>query len=239
MNDLLVLNMIEQLTQVRNQTEFSSWVENQLLCGCSASSVLIGFGKMLSEYSMTAHYVSPGFPKSLIKTFDIHDPHLAVPMFDEWRHQRSPVMANLSEETSHDMLWQTMFKQKGYRQVAVAVNMDQRDGSTTYMCLTDLKCYEEDMPLEVFRKHFAIIAPILHSVLSQIEYQTNLEKKDNKIAKLTPRENEILRWIKEGKTNFEISCILGISFSTIKNHVQKILIKLGVNNRTQAIAKSS
>ena len=54
---------------------------------------------------------------------------------------------------------------------------------------------------------------------------------------LTPREREILDWIRMGKTNSEISCILGVAVSTIKNHVQRILIKLQVNNRTQAIAK--
>lgn len=55
---------------------------------------------------------------------------------------------------------------------------------------------------------------------------------------LTARETEILQWIYHGKSNIEIGMILGISALTVKNHVQKILRKLNVLNRTQAIGKA-
>ena len=55
---------------------------------------------------------------------------------------------------------------------------------------------------------------------------------------LTARETEILQWIYHGKSNIEIGMILNISPLTVKNHVQKILRKLNVLNRTQAIGKA-
>jgi len=55
---------------------------------------------------------------------------------------------------------------------------------------------------------------------------------------LTSREQEILRWIYVGKSNIEIGAILEISPLTVKNHVQKILRKLNVQNRTQAVGKA-
>jgi transcriptional regulator EpsA len=55
---------------------------------------------------------------------------------------------------------------------------------------------------------------------------------------LTVREQEILRWIHIGKSNIEIGVILAISPLTVKNHVQKILRKLDVQNRTQAVGKA-
>jgi transcriptional regulator EpsA len=54
---------------------------------------------------------------------------------------------------------------------------------------------------------------------------------------LTPREVEILNWVEQGKSNSEIAQILAISHLTVKNHVQKILRKLDVQNRAQAVAK--
>ena len=51
---------------------------------------------------------------------------------------------------------------------------------------------------------------------------------------LTPRELEVLNRIAEGKTNLEIATILGISLSTAKQHVERVLAKLGVENRTAA-----
>jgi DNA-binding NarL/FixJ family response regulator len=55
---------------------------------------------------------------------------------------------------------------------------------------------------------------------------------------LTSREREILKWIHLGKSNIEIGTILEISPLTVKNHVQKILRKLNVQNRTQAVGKA-
>jgi DNA-binding CsgD family transcriptional regulator len=54
---------------------------------------------------------------------------------------------------------------------------------------------------------------------------------------LTAREVEILTWVEQGKTNGEIAQILSISHLTVKNHVQKILRKLDVHSRAQAVAK--
>ena len=55
---------------------------------------------------------------------------------------------------------------------------------------------------------------------------------------LTTREQEVLKWIHLGKSNIEIGTILAISPLTVKNHVQKILRKLNVQNRTQAVGKA-
>jgi DNA-binding CsgD family transcriptional regulator len=51
---------------------------------------------------------------------------------------------------------------------------------------------------------------------------------------LTAREAEISLWLAEGKTNPEIASITGISPRTVEKHVEKILGKLGVENRTSA-----
>jgi DNA-binding CsgD family transcriptional regulator len=53
---------------------------------------------------------------------------------------------------------------------------------------------------------------------------------------LTRRETEVLTWITQGKTNYEIGVILGVSTRTVCKHVQRILSKLKVENRTAAAA---
>jgi transcriptional regulator EpsA len=57
-----------------------------------------------------------------------------------------------------------------------------------------------------------------------------------KSGNLSPREQEIMKWISGGKRNIEIAEILGISSYTVKNHMQRIFKKLGVTNRTEAVA---
>jgi DNA-binding NarL/FixJ family response regulator len=51
---------------------------------------------------------------------------------------------------------------------------------------------------------------------------------------LTPREAEVLLWVAQGKSNPEISTILGAAEKTIKVHLGHIFEKLGVDNRNAA-----
>ncbi len=51
---------------------------------------------------------------------------------------------------------------------------------------------------------------------------------------LTRRESEVLSNLASGSTNKEIAQTLGISYETVKEHVQHILRKIGVTDRTQA-----
>jgi two-component system NarL family response regulator len=54
------------------------------------------------------------------------------------------------------------------------------------------------------------------------------------LSDLTPRETEVLKLIVKGSSNSEIAKSLAISIGTVKIHVNNILSKLGVNDRTQA-----
>ena len=51
---------------------------------------------------------------------------------------------------------------------------------------------------------------------------------------LTPREEQILYWIAQGKSNAQIGKILSISSATVGKHLEHIYPKLGVENRTAA-----
>ena len=53
---------------------------------------------------------------------------------------------------------------------------------------------------------------------------------------LTDREAEVLSWVARGKGNYEIGVILGARPRTISKHVEHILSKLKVENRTTAAA---
>jgi transcriptional regulator EpsA len=86
-----------------------------------------------------------------------------------------------------------------------------------------------------------LLVPFLHSawVRTQVNWQAKSAGARPAVTGfLTPREREILEWIYRGKSNIEVGMILKISPLTAKNHVQKILRKLGVLNRTQAVGKA-
>ncbi len=56
--------------------------------------------------------------------------------------------------------------------------------------------------------------------------------------RLTVKEKEVLKWVIEGKTSWEISRILDTSERTVKFHLKNVYSKLRVSNRAQAVAKA-
>ena len=71
--------------------------------------------------------------------------------------------------------------------------------------------------------------------MKAITKPVSLEKPLGLLA-LTAREKEVLTWIAQGKTNYEIGVILTACTGTICKHVERILRKLCVENRTSAAA---
>jgi len=72
-------------------------------------------------------------------------------------------------------------------------------------------------------------------VLQRLRRDPNASK-DDKLARLTAREDDVLRLVAEGKTNAQIAKVVHLSELTVKNHVSTILGKLEVARRTEAAA---
>lgn len=80
---------------------------------------------------------------------------------------------------------------------------------------------------------------MLNHLMSHLNHavQQVLQRRKSGIE-LSDREYEVLRWLREGKSNWEISRILQISEHTVKYHVSNLYRKLEVTNRGQAVGKA-
>jgi transcriptional regulator EpsA len=74
--------------------------------------------------------------------------------------------------------------------------------------------------------------------ISEVRHASIRPKRGYSSANISERECQVLGWVREGMSNQEIATQLGISPLTVKNHVQRILQKLGANNRAQAVARA-
>jgi DNA-binding CsgD family transcriptional regulator len=88
------------------------------------------------------------------------------------------------------------------------------------------------------RTMMQILGPHLHLAYMRATSWADHGQPLSKPLTLTDREAEIMRWVAEGKTNWEISVILHVSLNTIKFHLKNVYQKLGgVENRWAAVAQ--
>jgi DNA-binding CsgD family transcriptional regulator len=80
--------------------------------------------------------------------------------------------------------------------------------------------------------------PVLHMLALHVFHRLErlIGRRLEKSVCLTDREREVLAWASEGKTAWEIGCILGLSQRTVEWHFRQACKKLGAKNRFQAIA---
>jgi DNA-binding CsgD family transcriptional regulator len=74
--------------------------------------------------------------------------------------------------------------------------------------------------------------------ISPVSSQTNGKVPDRLVDKLSAREIDVLKYIDAGLSNREIAEQLFLTVGTVKWHTNNIYTKMGVNSRTQALAKA-
>jgi DNA-binding NarL/FixJ family response regulator len=83
----------------------------------------------------------------------------------------------------------------------------------------------------------ALLAPVVTRRLVDefARLRPTMPTRPEALVDLTPRETEVLRLVAEGLSNGEIADRLVVSDETVKTHVSRVLAKLGVRDRTQAV----
>lgn len=87
-----------------------------------------------------------------------------------------------------------------------------------------------------FTTHQKAIIDTLTPHFHQAIIRVCKENEKRALPHLSPREREILQWVTDGKTNWEISVILNISERTVKFHIDNIKEKVGAVSKTHAVA---
>jgi DNA-binding NarL/FixJ family response regulator len=82
----------------------------------------------------------------------------------------------------------------------------------------------------------ALLAPsVTRRLIEQMAASAPSRPTTMAVDELTPRELEVLLLVAEGLTNAEIAQRLVVGEATVKTHVARMLMKLGLRDRIQAV----
>jgi DNA-binding NarL/FixJ family response regulator len=90
--------------------------------------------------------------------------------------------------------------------------------------------------VRLVREGDALLAPsITRRLIKQFAPRPSAPTPHGDLSELTPRELEVLRLMARGLSNAELAAQLTLSEATVKTHVARILGKLGLRDRVQAV----
>lgn len=245
-----MLRLIEASLQVKRRHQFYHWTQGDMqrliphrvsACGAYDMSVRDLTFNVLNSVPMSDELLGA--------LSDMHSPVMQH-LQGQWAKAAQQVSwVDLQALALHDRSAKGLCDQ-GYRWLLI--NGVTRPGRPhdmeTFFVFGQPGCLPDDHSAHIFN----LLLPYLHATFLRVHCTerelSGLQLRGPALAggvdrpravmSITDREREILRWVREGMSNQAISEELGISALTVKNHVQKILRKLGAANRAQAVAKA-
>lgn len=180
------------------------------------------------------HLITCNFPYGYIEAIQQPNGSVTSPILDQWVKTRRPVLFEITKQQV-EIPWLEKVQRFGLQNMAAHGQCDMRSHTISYFCFANISG-------ELTPRHaqlLSMLVPHLHTALTRaLEGDKKASHSDKIIPpKLTAREQEILQWMGSEKTNWEIAQLLNISENTVKNHVQRIMAKLDVSSRAQAVAK--
>lgn len=227
-----LLIAIESSLHVHRRSQYYLWTQGILQSFLAHDALIFGRG----EYGM------PEFSwEILARSHDWEEParlreleQLVLRMLDGWQRAGSGPCAFVAAEDGREEIGRSLFR-LGLGHALIHGTREFSGASSGFFIFLH-------MPEAPGRRqiYFAeILLPYLHTTLHRMLLAEKAVPAQRPIEpyRLSARELQVIGLVRDGKTNREIAEVLDLSALTIKNHVQKVLRKLSVANRAQAVAK--
>lgn len=228
---------IESLLKIKTPEQLMRWTRGELQTLFPHEIFIFGVGRISANSIQIGRMLSGGFPIEYVRAIRRADGEVMSPIMTKWCKEGKPQLFDpQSGQADVPQSWLDIFQKHQLHNMAAHGMRDLNSNVASYFVFS--RIHGKLTPHHAYL--LELLVPHMHvalvKVLSQIKPSHPKSRVPN--LKLSPRELEILHWLRVGKTNWEISQILGLSEHTVKNQVRNILLKLHVHNRAQAVAKA-
>ena len=235
-----MMAFIVDCAQVRCEHDFQCLVDGHLQVILPHGSMLCGVGSVTAQGSTVQKMCSYHLQESAVSYYAAllgGEGKLDSPLMKRWRSTQEPVyFQSQRDEGNFSDEWVAAFQHSGMRNTIGHGILDLGYSLSSFFIFNDL-------PTQVGERHaflLRILTPHLHGALTRI--LANLPLAPWQIVTptkpLSERQRQILFWVQEGKTNWEIATILGLKEVNVKYHIDQIFLKLQVRKRVHAVSKA-
>ncbi len=228
----LLLDLLMLCHSTKEKSDFDA--AHKVLCRLMPHTKCF-VGIMSTRNKNIKYHINYGFTDEFVQRFLLDQSTKCELLLSNWFDECSPIFHDLNfyDYPRHCYALKHELSKYGVRNILTHGVMDIGKSAASHFIFTNIEKWNEHT------KHIACtITPILHSLISSVYFNEKVDSSSICGIMLTNREQEILRWISQGKTNTEIGIILSISHWTVKVHIGKILKKFNANTRSQAVTSA-
>lgn len=240
------IGLVHESLRVRSHFEFLLWSQGNVQQFLPHDIMIAAWGDFsLGLINFDIVSALPG-----IRTEQVHNANLTPllkRLFNYWKDEsRAPFILKMDQGIFEENELASGELNGHFKNMKSALVHAIKDGRGRHDCIYVLLSSSSTLPTSSMTMLEAFL-PYIDTSLRQLEHLPEQvydhphadEQPELYSGALSSREMEIMEWVQNGKTNYEIGMILDISAFTVKNHLQRIFKKLDVISRAQAVAKLS
>jgi transcriptional regulator EpsA len=246
------MRMVRESLHIKHHLQLLTWLQGEFQ-ECIPHQIFVAawgdFSRCLIQYDIVS-------PLPAIRTGQISDGNI-VPfmcgLFNRWVENKvAPYACSFRDGITLGDNGPRGDEHKAFEAMHSALVHGIRDERGRHDCIYAFLHEGTSIP-EISLEAFRVTLPFVDTALRQVahlpcQYPAEIEMPSPEAGYLiaddacdssflSTREIEIMNWVTQGKTNYEIGAILNISTFTVKNHLQRIFRKIDVTNRAQAVSK--
>lgn len=235
--DRRVMRVLVECTQVQSADDFTRMIDGAFQAVLPHGAMLCGTGGISRQGNHLRKFLSSNYPLAYFAPLQGEDGRVDSPLMKRWRDTLEPQWFQSGRDDHlYPAQWVGLFNQYELRNTIAHGVLDLGGVFSSFFIFSR-------MPGEVGAEHaflMKLLTPHLHLALARVlatvdDCQGSLGKSKKALSE---RQREILHWLQEGKTNWEIAKILDLSELNVKYHVDQIFLKLEVRSRAHAVAKA-
>lgn len=232
-----LFGVMESLMSVHSVAAFKHWSATDLQTVLPHGMMACSLAEVRMRDARIHKILTRDWPLAYFDALRRADGTMQCPIMARWHADPSPQMYDPRFDSSIDnRQWLDAFQTFQLDNVLVHGLRDV--GSSHGSCFKFARLGEGVSPRHA--QVLDLLVPHMHVALVRVMADVPAMGEEGGLprVRLTPREREVLSWMVEGKTNWEIAQIGGRSEHTVRHQVARLLVKLNASNRAQAVARA-